>query len=55
MLFNEYHHAVMKMEKYALWKAWQIVNSRAWAGTQVSAMCINYVILSESLNPLFNI
>lgn len=44
MLFNEYHYAVMKMEKYTLWKAWQMVNSGGWAGTQVSAMYTNQLL-----------
>lgn len=41
MFFNECQYAVMKVEKYSLWKAWQIVNSGGWAGTQVSAVCTN--------------
>lgn len=41
MFFNGYQYAVMKVEKDALWKTWQIVNSGGQAGTQVSAVCTN--------------
>jgi hypothetical protein len=41
MLSNKYHYAIMQMERYAFQKAWQVVNSGVWAGTQVFAVWTN--------------